>query len=121
VINKVVNPTDGMSFLDMFKREGIKTGIDTAVGIYNNAQLRGLTREQIESNDRAADLVAKANADTLAWLKEQDALNRSEHAATEAKKEADERARLARFAPYRRAGVGSLGQLMQPISGWGKG
>lgn len=74
---------------------GIAGGASAGSSIYG-------AKKQSSAAKRASDIQAKADADALAYAKEQDALSRQDYQAHE-----------ARMLPFRQAGQGALVNLAQ--------
>lgn len=73
------------------------------------------TRASVDAANRAAELEAKSAQDALDFAKTQEATRKAEWEATQQRNFEQYLAQQARLAPWRRLGVGSIGQLAQPI------
>lgn len=70
---------------------------------------------QTQQANYAADLEAKAQAEALAFLKEQEAARRREWQMTQDRNYQLYQEREERLSPYRRFGAGAIAQMGQPI------
>lgn len=89
-------------------RFGLPAGISAATNIIGARSAAGAA-------DKAAELEAEAARQSLAFLKDQEAARQREFQSTQDRNYGLYQDQQARLEPYRRAGAGSIGQLMQPI------
>lgn len=91
------------------------TGASAVTGILGNRSAahanEAATNAQLTASQQAAELEAKANADQLSFLKEQEAARKAEWEKTQALNLDQYNQALARLAPYRGIGLAGLANI----------
>lgn len=100
----------------MLATQGVSTGTGMLGNYMQNRSNRSAAQLQMDAANRAAELEAKSAADILAFQKEQEATRHTEWQTAQDKNAQLEADRLARQEPFRRTGVNSLRQLLNPIA-----